>query len=127
MLPIRPEQWAQFQKAAEERFVERVAVYLQHAHPRAVAGLDRRILEQRVAQAVARAQTFGLTSEYALCVFAGLTFTIAPNFDAVPAVRSILTDPEHAPNDRIVVLLRRLTPADWLDVRRSAAALETSW
>jgi hypothetical protein len=124
MLPIRPEQWAQLQKVAEAQFVGRVAVYLQRAHPRAVAGLDRELVEQRVAQAVARARTFGLTSEYALCVFAGLTFTIAPNFDAVPAVRSILADPAHAPNDRMVVLLRRLTPADWLDVRRLAAAIE---
>lgn len=124
MLPIRPEQWAQFRKTAEERFVRRVAVYLQHSHARAVAGLDRELVEQRVAQAVARARTYGLTSEYALCVFAGLTFTIAPNFDAVPAVRSILTDPEHPPNERMVVLLRRLTPADWLDVRHLAAAIE---
>ena len=80
--------------------------------------LDDAELAPLVAASVKRAQAYGLESAVSVTAFAAWRFAVAPNFDAWPLFRHVLTDSAIAPDRRLDALLEIADPHDWIGAER---------
>ena len=125
MLKIRKEQMDVFQQQAEINFVHYVAKQLHNNHAEAVKDVPEDKLYKRVEYGIQRAKEYGLTWKNNLSTFVTLMLVIAPEFDRSPAFRRHLTAEKVPPNERMDVLLRETTEADWRNARQDPAL--TKW
>ena len=117
---IRPEQHAEFKRAAEAGFVDRTIGFLQEKLPDQAGRLSPELLRQRVEIGIARARTYGITWQSSMLTFVTLMFEIAPNFDEHPRILAVLTDDHIAPDYRPKELLNRISGKVWGEVRQLA-------
>ena len=118
MLKIRKEQMDVFQQQAEINFVDSVVKKLHTSYPEAVKDIPEDKLYKRVEYGIRCAREYGLTWKNNLSTFVTLMFVIAPDFDRSPAFRRYLTAENVPPNERMDVLLRDTTEADWRNARQ---------
>ena len=116
MLVIRPDQMEVLQSAVEEEFVHRIARHLRSERVE-LGSIPPSDLYEMIRTGIARARGYGMQSENTLAAFVGLMFGVAPNFDDVPAIRRVPTDPEVLPDARVDELWRATTDADWEQAR----------
>ena len=122
-LRVREEQLLAFRAVADEDFVARTAEYLRAEHPEAAVALpdgERPLSEMpdelllgMVRRGIARARSYGLTWESSITAFVVLMFVVAPNFDAHPLIRRVLTDEKVAPDLRVDQLWEETTDENW--------------
>jgi hypothetical protein len=109
MLTIRAAQIQAFSEAAGELFVQRALEYV----CRQDGGKATAELADRIRSAYRRASGLGVTSERALLVFVVLSLEVGPGFDEWPGIRAALEDPRLTPDERVLTLVDRTSPADW--------------
>jgi hypothetical protein len=115
---IRPEQHAEFKRAAEASFVDRTIGFLREKLPDQTATLSPELLRQRVEIGIARARGYGITWQSSMLTFVTLMFEIAPNFDEHPRILGVLTDDHIAPDFRPKELLNRISGRVWGEARQ---------
>ena len=125
MLKIRKEQRDVFQQQAEIKFVDYVVKQLRNNYAEAVKDVPEDKLYKRVEYGIQRAREYGFTWKNNLSTYVTLMFVIAPDFDRSPAFRRYLTAENVPPNERMDVLLRETTQADWRNARQDPAL--TKW
>ena len=113
MLTFSSTQLMQFEDRVVARFVDRLLVAFLTAD---VAGARRwgaPGLRRRIAFAVGRARGYGMRFDTHLEAFTRLMLEYGPDFDAHPAVRTILTDPGIADAGRMDALAGGLARRHW--------------
>jgi len=125
MLKIRKEQMDVFQQQAEINFVDYVVKQLRNNYTEAVKDVPEDKLYKRVEYGIQRAREYGLTWKNNLSTYVTLMFVIAPDFDRFPAFRRYLTAESVPPNERMDVLLRETTEADWRNAKQDSTL--TKW
>lgn len=122
MLVIRRAQMGALADARRRELYLAIAAHLRTEHASAAAAFDEDQLLECVRLGCRRAAAWRFTRESSLATFVVLMFTVAPDFDAHPAVRRLLED-ERAPVDRRLLLAaHRLTGAQWNEVRAASRA-----
>ncbi|MGZ5445234.1 MAG: hypothetical protein ACXW5U_25540 [Thermoanaerobaculia bacterium] len=121
MLTIRPEQIAVMRAELERQFVERLTDRIIRTYPRAVDGLERERVRERVLAEMDAARDYGLASDASLADYVGLAFDLGAEFDRHPLVRPRLQDAAIPPDQRLRALVRGLSAALWRRVRRDLA------
>lgn len=121
MFRIRPEQVDVLAEARRDLFVRKLAAVVTDRYPelREWAGDE---LLATVRGHCETAWRYGLSSEAAVGDFADLALQLGARFHEHPDVRASLADPGTAPDRFLAVLMQTLTPPQWQDVRRFAAA-----
>jgi hypothetical protein len=122
MLTIRSDQVAAL---AEAPLVNRLIDHYHHNRCFPLRNLHRTVVADMVRVALRRARRYGIYDQRALAAFVALMFAVAPNFDQHPAVRAILRDSQSGADRAVLLLLARLSPDEWNDVRRSYD--ESAW
>jgi hypothetical protein len=117
MLRIQKEQMAVLSRVALEDFIERMREHLRAEQPRKSAALRDEELDALTREALARAPRYGLESEYDVCRFTELLFTLGPTFDASPGAQEALMNPDLHPDDKLATVLA---------LHRDEAALEVA-
>ena len=125
MLKIRKEQMAILQQQAERNFVIYVVKQLCTNHAEVVKDIPDDKLYKRVEYGIQCAREYGLTWKNNLSTFVTLMFVIAPYFDRFPAFRRYLTAESVPPNERMDVLFRETTEADWRNAKQDSTL--TKW
>jgi hypothetical protein len=115
MLKIRAEQMHAFQAVADESFIARVAEHLRAEYADFEVQLPqgsytvRQLLDPTlhamIRHGIARARSYGLSSEASLIGFVALMIGAAPNFDAHPVLQWSLKNESIPPDERIKHLL----------------------
>jgi len=123
MMRIRVEQMRAFERAAEERFVDRLVQHLREHHGQATVKLPGEIqqlenlseltLKDLVRRGVARARAFGLTWESTITGFVAIMFEVAPNFDRTPVAQAVRQASLDISDARLNLLLAAATSDDW--------------
>lgn len=129
MFKIRSEQIKTFQPDAENAFVERVMNYLlenngdvfvqlpDEEKPHAVRQLDKKTLREMVKGGIAEARGFGIEWKSNLIQFVVLMFLTAPNFSEYQIAGEMLSSDKFLPDLRVDKLMKRMTDADWENVK----------
>jgi hypothetical protein len=113
MWTVRVEQMRAFEEAFLQECIEHVLQFLQKSVFETPPALRRETLEARVRQGVLRAIAYDLEKYSDISAFVALLFTAGPQFDSYPFFRSILTDPDIDPGDRIPTLVELARDEDW--------------
>lgn len=104
MLRIQKAQMAELSRVAIEDFVERMREHLREEQPRRTAAMRDEELDALTRAALARAPGYGLESEYDVCRFTELLFTLGPTFDASPEAQEALMNRELHPDDKLAAV-----------------------
>jgi len=112
-MKIRPEQIDAFLPKDEHEVVNFIVKHLQSESPELIDRIPLDGLREMVGNGVARARTHGLSSLADLTGFVSIMFEIAPNFDVIPAIRSVLRDPNVPPDERFSKLFTKELNAAW--------------
>ncbi|MFO0758085.1 MAG: hypothetical protein U0359_16435 [Byssovorax sp.] len=117
MLRIQKEQIAALSSVAIEDFLERMREHLREAEPRRTAAMRDADLDALTRAALDRAPRYGMESEYDVCRFTELLFSLGPDFDRSPAAQEALLSADLHPDDKLsaVVALHRSPPAEEVD------------
>jgi hypothetical protein len=130
-LKIREEQLGAFSPVAEAAFLRRVVGHVRRHHADAAVRLPdaptattvKQLPEERLTEMVrrglARARRYGLTLETTLTGFVAIMFAVAPNFDAHPLLRRVLTDETVPPDSRLDEMMSKTSAENWVQVERS--------
>ena len=97
MLTIRREQMIVFKKQAEERFIDRMVLYLRKQFSEETAAYSDKALRARIRNELTGAKRFHLISERAICYYLNLSIMYGEGFmDREDALwmRDYLTDPD---------------------------------
>lgn len=121
MLTIRPDQMSVFDEQAERGFVDHLRELVKRQGAPLPPGTDDIRLTEMIRHGIARARSHGLTWESSIGKFVGLMFAVAPNFDEYPPIRAILSNPRVPPNERVALLMDRVTPEQWSGASRRYA------
>jgi hypothetical protein len=113
MLIIRHSQMVAMQRVMLDRYIEELVAHLRTHHGAAVGMLAADELRSRVVTGVRRATRHGLAQDCCVTLFVALMFEISPSFDELPEAARVLTDADIPTDERMTVLLARMTPADW--------------
>src|SRR5215467_10139901 len=108
MLKIRPDQTAQFELDAVERFVRRAVAHLRKELPDRVNAKNDAQLAQWVRDAMARAGPFDLRTEKQIMFFLDAEVLLGPRFYESPEhdwAGKVLTSGKLHPDDKAGVLL----------------------
>ena len=125
MQQITSGQMAALEKTMADRLVERLAVFVRRtcdtadALDRTLVPADDPTLKDGIRTLLARAGTYGLSSERALTTFVALGYSYARDFDQIPGARRMLQDRSDPPDQRIVNVLDAVVHAEILQRRRS--------
>lgn len=123
MLKIRPEQMQAFQPSAEASFERRVVEYIKTHQAEVVVQLTTgtftvsqiadATLTEMVRRGIKRARAYGMTWQSTITSFVVLMFVMAPNFDAHPLIKRVLSDESIKPDLRIEQLWERTKDPNW--------------
>ncbi|MFL5358506.1 hypothetical protein [Archangium sp.] len=108
MLTITPQQVQQFQSALERQFVGRVVEFLSQQLPEAVANLERKALEQRVAADLQVARSYGIQRDADLAKWCFIAFVCGPGFHESEDVHGLLKEPLMTVDTKMDFLMRSL-------------------
>jgi hypothetical protein len=117
MLRISSAQIEALEAKQRRNCARHIGSWLATHHPKAVAGLSDAELELRARSGVWLARRYGLESFLDIRQFVTLMFLIAPDFDLHPSIKAALTDPLVRPDERVAVLLGRITADEWEEAR----------
>ena len=128
MLTIRAQQMKVFQPAAEAAYLRNTVEFLRQQYAKVavqlpgglslVEQLSEMDLRAMVADGIARARGYGMSSEVALSTFVVLMFVAAPNFDTHPLIQRVLKDEKFAPDARIDQLWVHTSEQNWEVVKQ---------
>lgn len=116
---VRNDQISALEIGPDRDFHRRAFRYVQLRYPGFQDALGDEPLRQMVTRGIARARTHGLTWESALVRFLELMFSLAPNFDELPAIRSKMRDESLPPEERLNVVIDKTTYEEWQAVCRN--------
>jgi hypothetical protein len=105
-------------EAIDRDLVKVIGWHLRNYHARSVQHLPQRLLEERVAHAVARARRYALGTISDLAGYAALMFELAPNFDEHPSFQRVLADPTVPPETKMKRLSQVITDQEWDEAQR---------
>ena len=95
MLTIRHQQWAAFEAAVNQSFVNEMVGHVRQFFADQCNSMDADEVRRVCEEGLARAATYGIVSQRDVCKFVNLMFTFGRNFDADPSwpwASQILTD-----------------------------------
>lgn len=129
MLIIRPKQMEAFQPVADSAFVRRIVAHLRDEHgdtlvqfvtaSSPVNQIVDETLQEMVRNGITRAREYEMASESSLASFVVLMFVVAPNFDAHPLIKRVLTDESVPADERIGHLWERTSDQNWEAARQN--------
>jgi hypothetical protein len=104
MLMISERQMEALRQAVRAEFIRRTLTVLQDSAPGFLAGLDEATALRRVEDSVAKAESYGLSTERQIRDFIAVQTIAGEDFDTSPrfaAAREALTDLTLSPGDRL--------------------------
>jgi hypothetical protein len=137
MLRIRREQLNNLETAVLERYVRELTDYIRTEDGDEevflpgrpdwipVKELPNEVLFRMVSAGVARARLRGLALDCDIAAFVSLMFTFAPNFDAQPTIRAVLSEGKSQPEEVMDFLLESVGEEDWQQAEDSYD--ESAW
>jgi hypothetical protein len=114
MLVISKNQMEALRQAMRAEFVRRTLAVIRETAPGFTAGLDEATALRRVEESVARAESYGLSTERAIRDFIAVQTVAGEDFDSDPrfaAARGALTDDSLPPGDRLARARQRVAEA----------------
>jgi len=110
MLEIQSDQMKSLQQATRKRFHETLKQFLREEIPEETSSMSDQALLERIENSERRAGVYGIVSQSGIAQFTCLTFIAGPEFDTIPEVHDLLTDPgsELSPEERLEVLVEEL-------------------
>ena len=111
MLMITKRQWEIFGEYVRAQFIRSACDSLREEEPKFLEGLDDEMAFKRVEECVAKAESYGFTTERQVLDFidiqtiAGVDFDVNPRF---ARAREVLTDLSREPNHRLSRARRRV-------------------
>ncbi len=115
---IRDAQLQALQRARRLEFLRAIAGHLRAEHPDAIGNLAPEALDFLIADAVSRAEAYGIASPAALAIFTVFTFVLRRDFDQIPDFHAILTDEAIPPDDRVHALISHGSVSAWAEAHR---------
>ncbi|HEY0004205.1 MAG TPA: hypothetical protein VGB17_05295 [Pyrinomonadaceae bacterium] len=112
-MKIRREQIEAFLPKSDAEIVEFIIKHLQEESPELIDRIPLDGLREMVGNGIKRARTHGLSSLADLTGFVSIMFEIAPNFDVIPAIRSVLSDENVPPDKRFERLFEKELDEAW--------------
>ena len=119
MLKIRNDQIAALEQRQAGTIVRQLALALRADRPAETRALSDDELIRLAEDGYRKARGHGLQRRADVAMFLELMLT-APDFDAYPPVRFILTHPDIAGDDKVGTIVERMREADWDDARERA-------
>jgi hypothetical protein len=116
---VRESQILALQALPDRDFHRRALRYIQLRYPQFTEALDEKAIEQMVNNGIARARGHGLSWESTLVRYVELMFSIAPNFDQLPQIRSKLRDEFVPPEERLNLVVEQTSYDEWREVTRA--------
>jgi hypothetical protein len=104
MLTISKRQMEALRQAVRAEFIRRTLAVLREAVPDFLAGLDEAAALRRVEESVAKAESYGLSTERQIRDFIAVQTVAGEDFDSNPrfaAAHGVLTDVTLSPDDRL--------------------------
>lgn len=108
----------ELQDVPDRDFHRRALRYIQLRFPQFTEALAENALEQMVNNGIARGRSRGLTWESSLMRYVELMFSIAPNFDEHPQIRSTLMNESIPPDERLNIVVEKTSYGEWREVTR---------
>jgi len=106
--------------ARQEEFIAELIGFLRKNFPDDVGFLEDGMLDTRVCWGIGRARSHGMTLSRSIARFVILMVIAGPKFDESPLIRSCLEDSSVPPDERIDLMLRRVTPEQWDELRQNS-------
>lgn len=108
MFTISKKQMHQMETSLERQFVGRVIEFLSQHLPEAVAGVERKILEERVNSDIQVAKTYGLRQDADLAKWCFISFVCGPQFHKSEDINGFLNQPLMTEASKMDFLMRSL-------------------
>lgn len=115
VLVIRREQARILEQAAQARLCRQVLDDLWQSSPHSIQGLGAPEIDQRMADAIRKADGYGLRDGRDFTAFVRLSFVIGPNYDDYPPFQFTLTSAALRPHHRMSQLFEEATSQDWVE------------
>ncbi|MBX3667241.1 MAG: hypothetical protein KF778_02475 [Rhodocyclaceae bacterium] len=122
MLTITADQLERLDQTQQARFASALCASIQTDYPD-YARLAPVVLQVLVANALARAQSYGLTWRSSLEQFVRLMAAVAPNFDTHPAIQAGLGNDTVEPDERLPLLVKTLPDGVWAEAAENSSNL----
>lgn len=119
MIRIRREQMSVLQEDLDREFHRRAARYIRLRYESLLPDIRDESLAEMVAAGIARGRSHGITSEKTLIAFLDLMFSVAPNFDDVPAIRARLREPSQTQEQRLQSVIENTLYTEWKQACRN--------
>ncbi len=113
MLQIRSEQFTAFLPKNDQEIINFIIRHLQEESPELIDRIPLDGLKEMVGNGIVRAKKHGLSSLADLTGFVSIMFEIAPNFDLVPEIYSVLNNPNIPPDKRFSMLFEKELDRAW--------------
>jgi hypothetical protein len=114
MLMISKSQMEALRQAMRAEFIRRTLAVLRGAAPGFLVGMDEAMALRRVEDSVAKAESYGLSTERQIRDFIAVQTVAGEDFDSNPrlaAARGALTDVTFSPDDRLARARQRIAEA----------------
>lgn len=118
MLIIREQQVDSLQRGMNYDFARENCPATRNKYPEETSVFDDEELIEYIAETIARAQEYGLSTDNELVTFLHLTLAVAPEFDTKGVFRETFTDNAIAADERLNEVFNRATEEDWLEAAR---------
>lgn len=113
LIQLRQTQLNQCSEAIDRDLVKVIYWHLRNHHAKCVQHLEKRVLQDRIHYAIAKARQYRLGTISDLAGFTALMFELAPNFDEHPSFRRVLQDPSLPPEAKMRRLSQVITDREW--------------
>lgn len=118
LIELRESQLQACGEAIDRDLVKVIYWHLRNHHAKSVQFVSRRVLEERIQFAIAKARRYALGTIADLAGFTALMFELAPNFDQHPSFKRVLVDESIPAETKMRRLSQVITDAEWEEVVR---------